>query len=87
MFHTPQLLRTKCFLFKSHFDFAPHLLPQVDCQLDPALPPRAELAWVKVIRQIMITNKIATLIMTIIIIIIIIEIIMIMVIIITRMLE
>ena len=86
MFHTPQLLRTKCFLFKSHFDFAPHLLSQVDCQLDPALPPRAELAWVKVIRQIMITNKIATLIMTIIIIIII-EIIMIMVIIITIMLE
>ena len=35
------------------------MLPQVDCQLDPALPPRAELAWVKVIGQIMITNKIA----------------------------
>ena len=59
------------------FYFAPHLLPQVDCQLDPALPSRAELAWVKVIRQIMITNKIAT-------IIIILEIVIIMVMMITR---
>ena len=46
------------------------MLPQVDCQLDPALPPRAELAWVKVIAgQIMITNKIIEIIMIVVIII------------------
>ena len=55
------------------------MLSQVDCQLDPALPPRAELAWVKVIGQIMISNKIATMITNKII-----EITMIVVIIITR---